>query len=67
MKRLVCDIDLEILSPRVQLHVRKDYHPHDARSKTVPIRHVLSSKFNEYVFIYLVLNKNEMHKSYYVH
>ena len=36
--------DLEILSSGVQLRVRKDQHPHDARSRTVPIRHMLSSK-----------------------
>ena len=29
--------------------------------ETVPIRHVLSSKFNEHAFIYLVLIENDMH------
>ena len=35
--------DLEILSPGVRLRVRKDYHPHNVHSKTVPNRHILSS------------------------
>ena len=30
--------DLEILSLRVPLRMRKDYHPHDARSETIPIK-----------------------------
>ena len=47
--------DLEILSSGVQLRVRKDYHPHDARSRTVPIRHILSSKSIEHAFIYRIL------------
>ena len=52
---------LRTLSPGVQLRVRKDWHSRDARSKTVPIRHMLSSKFNEHAFIYLSLTKR-VHK-----
>ena len=47
----------EILSSGVQLRVRKDEHPYDARSKTVPIRHICLPHSYEHAFIYLFLNK----------
>ena len=36
----------------VQLRVRKDYHPRDACSKTIPITEILSFKIDNNAFIY---------------
>ena len=53
-------MDFKIPSPGVQLRVRRISTLTTSVRKTIPIRHMLSSKFNEHAFIYCFLSLSKM-------